>query len=275
MIPAAEIPPSLSRPRALAVIPARLASTRLPRKMLLAETGTCLFVHTARNAEQSGAFEDVLVAADCDEIVAAAEAAGISCVSTDPECPSGTDRVHEALVSSDGEYDLVVGIQGDEPELDGADLKRLVDCFSDEKVEVATLAAPIPDAASLASTSVVKVVLDLNSDALYFSRAPLPCSIHAREDKDENLGLRHIGVYAWRPEALARFRALEPTPAERTENLEQLRWLENGRRMRVVIIEHAHRGVDTAEDYAAFVARQAAADSDSSPNSPHPQEAST
>ena len=92
MIPAAEIPPSLSRPRALAVIPARLASTRLPRKMLLAETGTCLFVHTARNAEQSGAFEDVLVAADCDEIVAAAEAAGISCVSTDPDCPSRSEE---------------------------------------------------------------------------------------------------------------------------------------------------------------------------------------
>ena len=275
MIPAAETTAPQDRPRALAVVPARLASTRLPRKMLLAETGTCLFVHTAHNAERSGAFEAVLIAADCEEIAAAAEAAKLSCVSTDPECPSGTDRVHEALVTSGGEYDVVVGVQGDEPELDPTDLGRLVDCFRDSDVEVATLAAPIPDEAALEATSVVKVVLDVNSDALYFSRAPLPNRVHARSDADDSLGLRHVGVYAWRPAALARFRALEPTPGERAENLEQLRWLENGGRMRVLVIDRAPHGIDTPEDYTAFVARWRETGPDASPNAPHPQEAST
>ena len=255
------------------MVPARLASTRLPEKMLLAETGSCLFVHTVRNAARSGAFEEVLVAADSDEVVAAAEAAGLACVSTDPKCPSGTDRVYEALSMTGGEWDVVVGVQGDEPELDPRDLERLVACFSEEEVEVATLAAPLSDEAARDATSVVKVVLDLNSDALYFSRAPLPDRSHSREDADTSLGLRHVGVYAWRPRALARFRSMQPTPAERAENLEQLRWLENGGRMRVLVIDRAPHGIDTPEDYAAFVARQR--DEDPSPNATHTQGAST
>ena len=125
MIPTAETPPPNDRPRALAVVPARLASTRLPRKMLLAETGACLFVHTAENAARSGAFEEVLVAADSDEVMEAAQAAGLSCVSTDPECPSGTDRVFEALEGAGAEYEVVVGVQGDEPELNPEDLDKI------------------------------------------------------------------------------------------------------------------------------------------------------
>jgi len=275
MIPTTETPPPNNRPRALAVVPARLASTRLPRKMLLAETGACLFVHTAKNAARASAFEEVLVAADSAEVVEAAAAAGLACVSTDPECPSGTDRVHEALLGADAEYDVVVGVQGDEPELDPRDLDRLVACFADGEVEVATLAAPLSDEAAREATSVVKVVLDTNSDALYFSRAPLPDHSHARPDADGTLGLRHVGVYAWRPSALARFRALEPSPAECSENLEQLRWLENGGRMRVLLIDRAPHGIDTPEDYAAFVKRWHAHESDVSPDATHPQGAST
>ena len=275
MIPTAETPPPNDRPRALAVVPARLASTRLPRKMLLAETGACLFVHTAENAARSGAFVEVLVAADSDEVLEAAQAAGLSCVSTDPECPSGTDRVFEALQSTDTEYDVVVGVQGDEPELNPRDLDRLVGCFTDAEVEVATLAAPLLDEAAREASSVVKVILDRNSDALYFSRAPLPDLSHARSDADDTLGLRHVGVYAWRPSALARFRALEPSPAERAENLEQLRWLESGGRMRVLVTDRAPHGIDTPEDYAAFVERCRTSGSDVSPDAPHPQRAST
>lgn len=270
-----ETPTPLARPRALAVIPARLASTRLPEKMLLAETGDCLFVHTARNALSSGAFCAVVVAADSARVSAAAEAAGLRCVATDPDCPSGTDRVHAALASLGEEFEVVVGVQGDEPELDASDLARLVDCFRDEEIEVATLATPISAAVVHESPSVVKVVLDQNSDALYFSRAPVPNSVHARPDADGTLGLRHVGVYAWRPAALARFRALPTTPAERAENLEQLRWLESGERMRVLVISRAPLGIDTREDYAAFVERHRAASSDPNTNAPHTQEAST
>jgi len=243
--------------------------------MLLNETGECLFVHTARNAERSGAFEQVIVATDCDEIQSAAEMAGLIAVPTAPECPSGTDRVHEALAAASGEFDVVVGVQGDEPELCSEDLERLVDCFSEDEVSVATLAAPLEDQASLEAASVVKVVLDERSDALYFSRSPIPNRAHARDDADAALGLRHVGVYAWRPEALARFRSLEPTSAERAESLEQLRWLESGGRMRVLLIERAPRGVDTQEDYSAFVTRWREANPDVNPHTHNTQGAST
>jgi len=275
MIPTAETPTPSGLPKALAVVPARLASTRLPKKMLLDETGACLFVHTAENAARSGAFEQVLVAADSAEVESAALAAKLSCVSTDPDCPSGTDRVYEALQTTGSEYDVVVGVQGDEPELNPGDLKRLVDCFTDAAVEVATLAAPLTNEAARDASSVVKVVLDERSDALYFSRAPLPDRSHARDGTDDALGLRHVGVYAWRPEALARFRALAPTPLERAENLEQLRWLESGGRMRVLVTDRAPHGIDTPEDYAAFVERWRSKGSDVSPDAPHPQGAST
>ena len=274
MTTALNSPPS-EQLRALAVVPARLASTRLPQKMLLKETGSCLFVHTAKNAARASAFDEVLVAADSGEVVEAAAAAGIQCVSTDPDCPSGTDRVHEALQKADSEYDVVVGVQGDEPELDPLALDRLVACFQDTGVEVATLAAPLADEEAREARSVVKVVLDGNSDALYFSRAPLPDHSHARSDTDGTLGLRHVGVYAWRPSALARFRDMEPSPAECAENLEQLRWLENGGRMRVLVIDQAPHGIDTPEDYAAFVERWSARESDASPDATHPQGAST
>jgi 3-deoxy-manno-octulosonate cytidylyltransferase (CMP-KDO synthetase) len=271
----AEIPSSQQRPKALAVIPARLASTRLPRKMLLSETGSCLFVHTARNAERSGAFERVIVATDCDEVQAAAEEAGLAAIPTNPACPSGTDRVHEALTAAGGDYEVVVGVQGDEPELTPGDLERLVDSFNDETVSVATLAAPIEDERALNASSVVKVVLNSSSDALYFSRAAIPDRSHARADATPNLGLRHVGVYAWRPAALARFRGLKATEAEQTENLEQLRWLENGGRMRVLVIDRAPHGVDTHEDYEAFVERWQSANKDVTTHTTQSQRAST
>ena len=258
MIPAAQTPTPSSLPRALAVVPARLASTRLPRKMLLDETGLCLFVHTAQNALRSGAFADVLVAADSEEVAAAAESASLSCVSTDPDCPSGTDRVYEALQTAEAEYDVVVGVQGDEPELNPEDLKRLVGCFTDAAVEVATLATPLEDEAAREASSVVKVVLDERSDALYFSRAALPSRSHARADADADLGLRHVGEDA----------------VHHADDLEQLRWLESGGRMRVLITDRAPHGIDTPEEYAAFVERCRSEGADVSPEATHTQGAS-
>ncbi len=247
----------------LAVLPARLASTRLPEKVLLAETGLPLFVHTARAVARARRVTRIVVATDDERVQGAAQIHGIEARLTDPRHPSGTDRVHEVARALAGEvpggFEVVLNVQADEPEVEPSELDALIGAFEDPAVEAATLAAAITDPAELASTSVVKVVRDRRQDALYFSRAPLPSRAHARPDASAHpLALRHVGVYAFRPAALADFCALPPSPLECAENLEQLRWLEAGRRMRVLDARRAPRGIDTEEDYRAFVTRMGA-----------------
>jgi 3-deoxy-manno-octulosonate cytidylyltransferase (CMP-KDO synthetase) len=255
--------------RAVAIIPARLASQRLPRKMLLDETGLPLCVHTARRAASSGALARVVLAADSEEVAAAARAHGIEVVLTPPELASGTDRVHAAYaaLAARGEAsEVVLNVQGDEPELDPAALGPLVAAFADPAVELATLAAPLGSAAEADAPQVVKVIADARGDALYFSRSLVPARLppagtagaSARADAPPWLSVarRHLGVYAFRPAALAEFCALPPGRLERLENLEQLRWLEAGRKIRVLETEHVSLGIDTRADYDAFVARE-------------------
>lgn len=243
--------------RAVALIPARLASTRLPRKMLLDETGFPLVVHTARNVAATGVFARVAVAIDSDEVEQAVRAHGFEAIRTRIEHPSGTDRVREAwevLERSGERADVLVGVQGDEPDLEADDLARLVAAFADPSVEMATLCAPLDDERAFEAKSVVKVVRDARGDALYFSRAPIPAAGHDRADSATPV-LRHVGVYAYRPQALVRFTELARGVLEIRESLEQLRWLEAGFRMRVVDARRAPRGIDTLEDYRDFVAR--------------------
>ena len=244
---------------AVAIIPARLGSTRLPRKMLLRETGQYLFEHTVRNLQTTGVVDKVLLATDSDEIVRAAEGLDIDVVMTDAAHTSGTDRVHEAYGQLTGRcqesFDVILNVQGDEPELSEGDLQRLISEFEHFNVDFATLWVPVEDPLEALSASTVKVVLDTHGDALYFSRSPIPNTEHGRGAKAPLK--RHVGVYAFRPDALARFCALPPGKLERAESLEQLRWLEAGERLRVVEAKRAPRGIDTREDYAAFVARQA------------------
>lgn len=246
---------------AAAVIPARIGSTRLPRKMLLAETGTPLFVHTARAVAACPRIARVVVATDSEEILEAANAHGVEVRMTRADHQSGTDRVHECVERLHGEdgssFDVILNVQGDEPDVAPEDLAALVDCFRDETVEMASLWAPITTESELAARSVVKLVLASNGDALYFSRSPIPDTSHARSDSGEPLARRHIGVYAFRPDALARFCALPHGVLERAENLEQLRWLEAGGRLRVLPASRRPRGIDTAEEYADFVRRTA------------------
>lgn len=249
-------------PRALALIPARLASQRLQRKMLLDRTGTPLFAHTVANVRSSGAFARVVLATDAEEIRAAAERLGIEAVITRVDHKSGTDRIHEAWIAlrGRGEHaDVLVNVQGDEPELAPADLARLVAAFADPAVEMATLCGPIERPEEAERPNVVKVVRDRNGDALYFSRAKIPASGHAREpdanSADWTIHRRHIGVYAFTPVALESFRSLPTGRLEVFENLEQLRWLEAGRRIRVLDAERVPEGIDTEGDYERFVAR--------------------
>jgi len=247
-------------PRALAVVPARLASTRLERKLLLRESGRYLFEHTVRNAERCAALDAVVLAVDADELLEAARSAGVRAVPTSTEHASGTDRVREAhralLAAGDGPWEVVVNVQGDEPELDPDHLARLVACFDAPEVEAATLCAPLRDPAQVEDASTVKVVRDRAGFALYFSRAPIPVRRDPdAADDDEPLAWRHVGVYAYRPAALEDFCELPRGDLERRESLEQLRWLEAGRRMRVVEVDRAPPGIDTRADYEAFLGR--------------------
>lgn len=234
--------------------------------MLLAETGLPLFVHTVRNVQRCTAITRVVVAADSDEVLDAARAHGIDACLTRVDHTSGTDRVFEAASALDGaSYDVLVNVQGDEPELAAEDLELLVASFHDPAVESATLCAPFEDPSEAVAAQVVKVVRAASGDALYFSRSVVPylavanANAYARGDASPWLALvrRHIGVYAFRPAALADFVALPRGELERVENLEQLRWLEAGRRMRVVDARHVPLGIDTRLDYDAFVRRVA------------------
>jgi 3-deoxy-manno-octulosonate cytidylyltransferase (CMP-KDO synthetase) len=244
--------------KAAAILPARLHSTRLARKMLLAETGKTLIEHSARNALAAGAFERVVVATDSVEIIEAMEHAGIEATLTSEDHISGTDRVREAVAALGlWDMDVVVNVQGDEPELARADLLRLVKAFADPAVRMATLCAALTDIEEAALPQVVKVVRDARGDALYFSRALIPCAAHARglTAGASSVLRRHVGVYAFRPRALAQFCDLPIGALEAAENLEQLRWLEAGERLRVLDASHATLGIDTRAEYDAFVAR--------------------
>ena len=244
--------------KAAAILPARLHSTRLARKMLLAETGRTLIEHSARNAIASGVFERVVVATDSQEILAALEHAGIEGVLTRADHSSGSDRVREAVAKLGfSDFDVIVNVQGDEPELAREDLALLVRAFADPKVELATLCVDLHAEAELNSSQVVKVVRDRRGDALYFSRAAIPCALHARQGSAAAGALprRHVGVYAFRPEALTRFCELPLGALETIENLEQLRWLEAGLKLRVLDATQTPLGIDTRSEYDAFVAR--------------------
>ena len=238
---------------ALIVIPARMGAQRLPGKPLLAETGKPLVVHTLEAARRARRAKRVVVATDDERIAQAVRAAGGEAVMTSPSCRSGTDRVAEAVRAVPGE-EIIVNLQGDEPEIEPAHLDSLIEVMEREpSIPMGTLAAPLGSEAEAQAPSVVKVVADAAGFALYFSRAAIP---FRRDPAGPAPSFRHIGVYAFRRGFLAEFTALPETPLERTEMLEQLRALENGRRIRVVTVDRAPPGIDTREDYEAFVRRR-------------------
>lgn len=253
-------------PRALVVIPARLGSTRLPRKMLLCESGRYLFEHTVEGVRRARSVERIVVATDSEEILRAAHEVGVEALLTSDRHQSGTDRVHEAyeqlLTRGEGPFEVVLNVQGDEPEVAGETLDPLIAAFGrgcgTQEVRMATLCTPLQSAEDSIDPSIVKVVLDREGNALYFSRAPIPASAPMNKAPGPSPWLRHIGVYAFRPEALRAFCALERGTLEARESLEQLRWLEAGRSIRVLTVSEGSVGIDTPEHYAQFLARERA-----------------
>lgn len=230
------------------LIPARLAASRLPGKPLADIGGRPMIAHVLARAQEAK-LGPVVVATDSEDIRAAVRAAGGCAVMTSPDHPSGSDRIFEALTRIDpaAKIRVIVNVQGDLPTLAPGDIAAALAPLEDPAVDIATLAAEIRDPAQRTNPNVVKVVGSPLSDrrlrALYFTRAAAPAG-------DGPL-YHHIGLYAYRREALARFVALPPSPLERREKLEQLRALEAGMRIDVAIVDSVPLGVDTPEDLAA------------------------
>ncbi len=231
--------------RTAAVIPARYASTRFPGKPLALIAGRPMVEHVWRRCEAARAFDEVWVATDDARIRDVVEGFGGRVVMTSPECPTGTDRVAE-VARGRPEVDVWVNVQGDEPLLDPGALQVLGGLFADPAVEMGTLVRPLEEAEA-ASPHVVKAVLALNGDALYFSRGLVP---HLRDAGGTVRRWGHIGLYGYRRDVLLRLATLPPSPLEEAEKLEQLRALENGLRIRCGQVSWHTVAVDVPEDVA-------------------------
>ena len=256
-------------------IPARYASSRFPGKVLAKDTGKYLIQHTWEQARQAKLPQRVVIAADDPKIVEAARTFGAECVLTSTKHNSGTDRIAEAVGQTDAE--IIVNVQGDEPQIDPDHIdylaKLLLDC---PEAPMATLATGFASREQIADPNVVKVVVSIADSgvgraasdrlpttgyrlpdqvarAIYFSRSVIPYDRERAGVGDVGRYLRHIGIYAYRREFLLTITALPQTPLEKLEKLEQLRALENGYAILVGRVEHTCEGIDTPEQYAAFV----------------------
>ncbi len=240
------------------IIPARLQSTRLPRKLLLAETGQPLIQYTWEAACRATSLSEVIIAADDAEIVEAVRRFNGRCELTG-EHPSGTDRIAEVVRRCCSDSEVIVNVQGDEPEIDPASIDLLVSLMTANPLApMATLCTPITSREQLDDPSCVKVVCGSAGQALYFSRCPIPFCRDCDSDEllaSESPWRLHLGIYAYRRDFLLRLTTLPPSKLERLEKLEQLRVLEAGETIIVGEVAHRSVGIDTPEDYARFVAR--------------------
>ena len=240
------------------VIPARLASTRLPEKLLLRETGKTILEHTYLSCKTALRPNGITVAVDHYRLLDEVQRFGGRVQMTDTHAQSGTDRVAE-VARSRPDVDLFINVQGDEPEIAGESIDAVMQLLeADSRAQVATLATPIRNKCDLEDPACVKVVRASDGSALYFSRSVIP---HPRTwddallTKTPALFLQHLGIYAYRRDFLLRLNKLDASDLEQTEKLEQLRFLQAGYRIVVGVIPKSPRGIDTREEYKNFVAR--------------------
>ena len=255
--------------KVIAVIPARYSSTRFPGKVLAKDTGKFLIQHTYERACLAKLPEKVIIAADDEKVVAAAKTFGAECILTSPDHQSGTDRIAEAVADMDVE--IIVNLQGDEPEIDSGNIDYLAKMLMDNPdCPMATLAAEFQTAEQVSDPNIVKVIMahyasptsrepratsDEAGRAIYFSRSPIPYDREKAGVGDVKQYLRHIGIYAYRKKFLLEITALPQTPLEKIEKLEQLRAIENGYSILVGKVEHTCDGIDTPIQYTEFVRR--------------------
>jgi 3-deoxy-manno-octulosonate cytidylyltransferase (CMP-KDO synthetase) len=248
---------------AVAIIPARYGSTRFPGKPLARQTGKFLIQHVVEQVRLAACFERVIVATDDARIEVACREFGAEVVMTSSDHATGTDRIAEvARKAAFSEQTIIVNVQGDEPELDPSVLEQLVDRMArDPDCPVGTLATPFPPGIDPADPNRVKVVVDSQHRALFFSRSLIPCirnqsaAVTALGDQAESPWLLHLGVYAYRCDFLLAFSTWPQGRLEVLEQLEQLRILERGHPLAVEQVPHGAEGIDTPEDYARFVER--------------------
>lgn len=241
------------------VIPARLASTRLPEKLLLRAGGKSVLQHTYEAASRAACAAGVTVAVDDPRLAQEVDAFGGQAMMTNPQHPSGTDRIAEVAAMLPA-ADILINVQGDEPEIDPAAIDLVAGLLqNDPQAAMATVATPIRDASRLSDPSCVKVVIGRDGRALYFSRAAVP---HVRDGvtpsvlaAEPPLFWHHVGLYAYRREFLQWFAAEPPGQLEQAEKLEQLRALQAGHPIVVGRVESAAAGIDTLADFEAFRSR--------------------
>lgn len=232
------------------VIPARYASTRLPGKPLIDILGKPLIRWVYESARKSRLADEVIIATDDERIRDVASGFGAITVMTSPDCRSGTDRVYEAAKGRNA--GIVVNVQGDEPDIRADMIDSLFDLIEAEGTEMATLCCPVSSDTEYADPDTVKVVCDGHGFALYFSRSPIPFM----RNRTGLLAYKHVGIYGFSYHFLEEFVSMEKGRLEETESLEQLRVLENGRKIRVLLTEYDGFGIDTGDDMNRFCSKQ-------------------
>jgi 3-deoxy-manno-octulosonate cytidylyltransferase (CMP-KDO synthetase) len=237
------------------VIPARYGSSRFAGKVLAKKTGKYLVQHTYERALCARRAGQVLIATDDERVLAACEEFGAACVMTSVEHQSGTDRIAEAV--RDLDVDIVVNLQADEPDIDPVYIDGVAGLLVDNRdAQMATLLAPFENEEDVVNPNIVKCITDTAGRAIYFSRSVIPYDRSAGGVGDMANYKRHLGIYAYRKEFLMTYTAMKPSFLEQAEKLEQLRAIENGYTILTAIVEKAWDGVDTEEQYQAFVRRQ-------------------
>lgn len=235
----------------ISIIPARYASTRFPGKPLAMLGGKSVIQRVYEKV--SGVIDETWVATDDERIFNAVESFGGKAVMTRNDHKSGTDRIEEAIEKIGGDYDVVINVQGDEPFIQASQIKTVCECFDDPSTEIATLGKPFGnDMDAINNPNSPKIVVDKKGYAMYFSRSVIPF-VRGKESKEWPLSypfLKHIGLYAYRRNVLAEVTRLPQGELEKAESLEQLRWLENGYRIKVGLTDVETVGIDTPEDLA-------------------------
>lgn len=233
----------------IGIIPARYGSSRFPGKPLVDIAGKTMIQRVVEQCKASGTLKKVIVATDDQRIFDHVKSLGHQVYMTSPDHKSGTERCHEALKLDGGNYDFVINIQGDEPFIDPEQIKLLASIF-DRKTEIATLIKGINSLEDLQNPNVVKALRTDSGLALYFSRSSIPHmrNIPTEDWMQSHQHFKHIGIYGYRVDILAKIVTLPPSPLEIAESLEQLRWIENGFRIKTAITDIETMGIDTPED---------------------------